>query len=280
MTELVPVTRSALRWYGGKWRLAPWIIGHFPPHVAYCEPYGGAASVLLRKPPSKIETWNDLNSRLVSFFRTLREREQDLVRAIELTPYAREEYELAHQQADDPLEDARRFYVLTHQGRAGAGSGRHRSGWRYERNDNRTGGPVADEFTAKQLPAVAARLKHVQIEHDDAPAVITRYDTPATLFYVDPPYVGSTRSHAWAHYVHELSDDDHRALAAQLHQVAGMVALSGYPSALYDELYADWHQVRCMATVESSANVPEVLWLSPAARNRIRQLSFEEGTAG
>ena len=129
-----PVTRPALRWFGGKWQLGPWIVQHLPPHDAYCEPYGGAASVLLRKPPAKLETWNDLHGRLVNFFTVLRARPDELVRALELTPYARAEYDAARASADDPLEDARRFYVLSCQCRGGAGGnmelGRAR-GWRY-----------------------------------------------------------------------------------------------------------------------------------------------------
>ena len=112
--------RPALRWFGGKWRLGPWIVQHLPPHAAYCEPYGGAASVLLRKPPARLETWNDLHGRLVSFFRVLRERPDELVRLLALTPYARQEYEQAREVAADPLEDARRFYILAAQGRVGA----------------------------------------------------------------------------------------------------------------------------------------------------------------
>jgi len=127
------VRRPALRWYGGKWRLAPWIIRHLLPHDGYVEPYGGAASVLLRKPPARLETFNDLHRRLVNFFMVVRERPQELVRAIELTPYARTEYKLAYQATPDPVEDARRFYVLACQGRGGAASGRARSGWRTQR---------------------------------------------------------------------------------------------------------------------------------------------------
>ena len=114
-----PSPRPALRWFGGKWRLAPWIISHFPPHAAYCEPYGGAASVLLRKPPARLETWNDLHGRLVSFFRVLREQPGELVRLLALTPYARAEYEQACELHPDPLEDARRFFILASQGRVG-----------------------------------------------------------------------------------------------------------------------------------------------------------------
>ena len=64
--------RPALRYYGGKWMLAPWIIQHLPDHKTYVEPFGGVASVLMRKAPSQVEIYNDLNSELVNFFKILR----------------------------------------------------------------------------------------------------------------------------------------------------------------------------------------------------------------
>jgi DNA adenine methylase len=259
----MPITRPALRWYGGKWRLAPWIIRHLPAHDAYCESYGGAASVLLRKPPARLETFNDLHGR-VNFFAVLRQRPDELARAIELTPYARAEFQLAYQVASDPLEDARRFYVLANQGRARAASGHSRSGWRKARNPAHS--KPAREFTAAHLGAIAQRLKQVQIEHDDALAVIGRYDSPATLHYVDPPYVRATRSSHWSgSYEHDLSEADHRALAELLHQVEGMVVLSGYPSELYQELYPDWQRIDRQALTEAATHRVESLWLNPTA---------------
>jgi len=268
MTGIVnpKVKRPALRWYGSKWRIAPWIIANLPRHQAYVEPYGGTASVLLRKPVAKIETVNDLDKRLVNFFTVLRDQSADLLRAIELTPYAKVEYEGSRDQHPDPLEDARRFYVLSWQGRTGSTGGRNLAGWRYERDpDNRTGGPVAREFAhAGHLRAIAIRLKGVQLEHDDALTVIGRYDTPQTLHYVDPPYVPSTRSDRVI-YAHETDEAGHVALAEVLHAVQGMVVLSGYPSPLYDHLYAGWEQTQRETITDSAKVVAEVLWFNPAA---------------
>ena len=102
------VTRPALRYYGGKFRLAPWIIGHFPVHECYVEPFGGAMSVLLRKAPARYEVYNDLDREVVNLFRVLRERPEEFIRAIELTPYSRAEQLLAFEPApEDELERAR-----------------------------------------------------------------------------------------------------------------------------------------------------------------------------
>ena len=275
-------SRPALRWYGGKWRIAPWIISHLPPHDAYCEPYGGAASILLRKPAAKVETWNDLHGRLVNFFRVLRAQPQDLIAAIDLTPYAREEYEAARAPSDDPLEDARRFYVLSMQGRIGGAGGRWSHGWKYQADASAQNRQDPDSFMATgHLPAVAARLKHVQIERDDALTVLGRYDRPGTLHYVDPPYVQAVRSDTEhrARYLHELTDSDHLALAEVLHDLAGMVVLSGYPSKLYQDLYGGWHQITRTASTDAGGVAVECLWFNPAARARAAQLTLLEGAS-
>lgn len=266
---MTPPARPALRWFGGKWRLAPWVIAHFPPHAAYCEPYGGAASVLLRKPPAKLETWNDLHGRLVNFFRVLRERPNELVAALALTPYARVEYEQARAVADDPLEDARRFFVLAFQGRVGAAGAAELGrvhGWRYIIDvAGRHGSPPSVEFASTgHLHAVAARLRHVQVECDDALAVLVRYDRPEVLHYIDPPYWDpSVDLHS--RYAHPMTQAQHVALAQVLHQLAGMVVLSGRPSPLYDELYGGWQRVDRPSLLDSGRLGAESLWLSPAA---------------
>jgi DNA adenine methylase len=237
--------------------------------------------VLLRKPPARLETFNDLHGRLVNFFTVLRARPDELAQVIELTPYARAEFQLAYQATDQPLEDARRLYVLANQGRGGGASGRTRTGWRTRRDPARNS--PAREFTAAHLRAVAQRLKHVQIERDDALAVIARYDTPATLHYVDPPYVlGSRSASSSGRYAHDLRDADHRALADLLHQVKGMVVLSGYPGELYQELYPDWQRIDRTALTEAATHRVESLWLNPAAQHRASSAQLrpaEEGVA-
>lgn len=258
------VSRPALRYHGGKWRLAPWVIKHFPAHDVYCEPYGGAASVLLRKPAAKVEVWNDLNEDVVNLFRVLRERPDELVRAIALTPYARAEWERCQEPCDDPVERARRLYVLSQQGLSGAGT-RESGGWRWSRNMN--GGLVAAWNNIGHLWDIVERLKDIMLECRDAVEVIHRYDGPETLFYVDPPYVRSERSslRKSATYEYEMWDEDHRALASVLREVEGMVVLSGYQCALYDELYGDWRKVGRMSRKNGGGGYGrERLYLSPA----------------
>jgi DNA adenine methylase len=277
------ITRPALRYYGGKWKLAPWIMKHFPPHACYCEPYGGAASVLLQKPPSELEVYNDAGRWVTTFFRVLRERPDELVHAIRLTPYSRAEFVEARVWTDDPLELARRVYVLAQQGRGGLMIQRA-TGWRFMRSGGTRSLNVCDDWrNIEYLHAIADRLLQVQLECDDALAVIVRYDTPDTLFYVDPPYLLETRSNHWDRmvYEHELSETDHVQLAVRLHAVQGMVIVSGYPSPLYDQLYAGWERIETVASVNASSGTEqrtECLWLSPrVAARRLPMAALWEG---
>lgn len=105
------VKNPALRYYGGKFRLGSWIARHLPDHVAYVEPFGGAAGVLLRKDPSELEVYNDIDGSVVNFFKVLRERPQELIRQLKRTPFARAEFDLSFKPSPDPLEEARRFFV-------------------------------------------------------------------------------------------------------------------------------------------------------------------------
>ena len=264
------ITRPALRYFGGKWRLAPWLISHFPPHDCYVEPFGGAASVLMLKPRAFAEVYNDLNDRAVNFFRVLRERPSDLVHVLNLTPYSRKEYRLAYEPSGDPLEDARRFAILSGQGNRGAGT-IDAGGWRWMKHVSRTATPAREWTKLDHLYQIAARLQGVQIESDDAKVVIARYDSPKTLYYVDPPYMPSTRCLRWGGdaYSCEMREEDHVRLAETLHSVQGMVILSGYPSALYDELYAGWIKRERSNTLRVRSNRGrgrrsiECIWVSP-----------------
>ena len=116
---------------------------------------------------------------------------------------------------------------------------------------------------------VAKRLKHILIECDDALQIIERYDTPDTLFYVDPPYVLSTRSTGGkrARYEYEMSDADHIVLAEKLHGLKGMVLLSGYDCPLYRNLYRDWDMKRKTMTTNGNGIATEAIWISPNAAN-------------
>lgn len=261
------IGRPAIRYFGGKWRLAPWIMSYFPEHICYCEPFGGGANVILQKEPSYIDVYNDLNGDVVSFFRVIRERKDELVEAIRWTPYARGEYELSFEPTTDPLEQARRLYVQAWMKRDGYRVNDKSSGWRVTKTDARgTKTPVDDWNNIEHLYEVANRLKQMTIENGPALTVINRYDAPTTLFYLDPPYVQSTRNRRWAltAYQYEMTDADHEELARALNRIEGMAIVSGYPSPLYEGLYAGWQMItkELSQNNQSEAKI-EALWLSP-----------------
>lgn len=276
MVDPLAPSRPALRYLGSKWRLAPWIISNLPPHDLYCEPFGGAAAVLLRKPRSLLEVYNDLDGAVVNFFRMLRERPQELIEQIRLTPYARAEYDLSAELTDDPLERARRFYARSYLSVAGPQTDGN-PGWRRQRVFSRgTGGeskmrPAPLSFAnIEHLWTIAERLRGVQIESAPALDIIEIFDTSATCFYIDPPYVHDTRGQwAVAGYRFEMSDDEHIELATVLHGCAGMVLLSGYRCALYDELYGDWQRVDKVARVNGPGSATESLYINLSAAERL-----------
>lgn len=282
------VERPVLRWHGGKWLLAPWIIDHFPVHQVYVEPFGGAGSVLMRKERSYAEVWNDLDGDVVTLFRVLRsDASADLVKALQLTPFSREEFDLAYQPVDDPIERARRLVVRSFMGFGSNGHNiKAKTGFRA--NSNRSGTSPAHDWAnyPESLLSVVARIRGVIIEHRDALDVARQHDSRDTLHYIDPPYLPSTRSlknpydikYRGGMYAHEMHEDDHEPLLKALRGLSGMVVLSGYPAPLYDEVLHDWLRVEREALADGARVRMEVLWINPTAAERLHseraQLGF------
>lgn len=276
--------RPIIRYHGGKWKHAREIIAHMPPHTMYVEPFGGAASVLLQKSPVKCEVYNDLDEELVNLFRVLRDPVQarKLARALELTPYARLEFVRAYEPTTDPVERARRAVIRSSMGQGSDAFHRgYKPGFRAKRAGDNS--PAHDFANYPQhLAAFVKRLRYVVIENMPALACIAAYDSSQTLFYLDPPYVHSTRTQArtGSGYRHEMTDADHEALAERLHAVAGMVVLSGYDSPLYRHLYPDWPVFRRQVMADKAVPRTECLWLSPRTVARLNRRSTLMEMAG
>lgn len=267
-------TRPVLRYHGGKWKLAPWLLQWFPPHHIYVEAFGGAASVLVRKPRSYGEIYNDRDSEVVNVFRVLRDpaKAAELERLIRLTPFAREEFKAAYTELEGDIERAHQMIVRAFMGFGSASMTRvHYTGFRS--NSNRAGTTPAQDWAnwPVQIQQFTDRLKGVVIENRPAALVLTQHDTPQTLHYVDPPYPTSTRSslknkngNVGHYYRHDMDDAGHIALAEVLHSLEGMVVLSGYPCEMYDTtLYGDWarHEIGHMA--DGAKPRTEVVWINP-----------------
>ncbi len=271
-------TRPVLRYHGGKWRLAPWVISHFPQHGIYTEAFGGGASVLLRKPRVTGEVYNDLDGEIVNLFRVLRNPSQarELERLLRLTPFAREEFDGAYLTDGDPIEQARRTLIKSYMG-FGADGITNTFGTGFRANATRSYGTPAGDWSSYPgaIAAITARLSGITIENRPAIEVLRQHDSPATLHYVDPPYPHVTRTRPTHHcYRFEMSDDDHRELGAVLRSLKGMIVLSGYPCDLCDqELYPDWTRFERKAHGDGATIRTEVAWLNSAAvEHQQRQL--------
>lgn len=259
----------AFGWYGGKFSHLDWLLPLLPRTKHYCEPFGGSAAVLLNREPSPIETYNDIDGEVVNFFRVLRDQTDDLIKAIALTPFSREEFEKAISEPTEGLSDlerARRFYIRARQVRTGLAQRASSGRWAHCRLTSRAGmaGAVSRWLgSIDALPEIAQRLLRVQIENDEAIKVIKRYDSEETLFYCDPPYPHESRGDNNA-YGYEMIDDEHRELARVLHSVKGKVALSSYHCDLMDELYSDWQYIEAPIKNCHSVKKPriEVLWIN------------------
>lgn len=258
-TTMSEIARPLLRYHGGKYLLAPWIIQNFPEHRVYVEPYGGAASVLLQKDRSYAEVYNDLCGEVVNLFRVVRESGRELVRALELTPFSRDDFNLSYEPSADSLEQARRTVARSFMG---FGSNAHNRKTGFRSNSNRSGTTPARDWRnyPRALPAIIERLQGVVIENRDAVDVMLAHDSPRTLHYVDPPYVFDTRGKG-EDYKYEMTDVQHRELGEVLNQLQGYVVVSGYPSPLYDEIFEGWKKVERRALADGAQERTEALWM-------------------
>jgi DNA adenine methylase len=265
-------TRPALRYHGGKWLLAPWVISHFPAHKVYTETFGGAASILIRKARSYAEIYNDLDGEVVGLFRVLRDQcaAEELSRLLRLTPFARDEFYQAYEAIEDPIERARRLIIRSFMGFGSDGfNSAIRTGFRAA--SNRSGTTPAHDWVnyCAALPRLIDRLSGIVIENRPAIEVMQQHDSDETLHYVDPPYLPETRSQKsrrgkikYHAYRHEMTPQEHGDLLTAIKALAGTVIISGYPSYLYDGHLGGWHREERRALADGARERTEVLWIN------------------
>lgn len=265
--------KAPVAWYGGKSYYADWLIEQFPPHRVYVEPFGGAANVLLRKPPSQVEIYNDIDDRIVNLFRVIRDPKQfmQLRMSLDLTPYARAEFaDLLHGVPKaSAVEQARRFFAMCRQARGGIGMSKlSRQAWATSKRTRREmAEPVSKYLSAIDgLADVADRLRTVLIESRPAIEMFAQYDGEDSFFYLDPPYVPETRhGKKAATYAHEMSIDDHASLLDAILELRGKAMLSGYANPLYDNKLKKWRrsELKTKAHMANSGQERvEVIWFN------------------
>ncbi len=251
--------KSILKYPGAKWRIADWIISYFPEHKVYCEPFFGSGAVFFLKEPAYNETINDIDGNIVNLFKMCRERPEDLAKAINLTPFSREEFISCHEMdVSDPIERARRTLVRYHQSFGTCNASKN--SWK---NTQTYGGPRCAtmwNYLPDTIIECCERLKNAQIESIDAIELIKRYNDKNTLIYCDPPYLQSLRKKNM--YAAEMNEERHIELLEVLRQSNSMVVLSGYDSELYNEVLRDWRTAERKTTAQMGLHRTEKLWMN------------------
>ena len=261
--------RTPLTYYGGKQQLAHRLVALMPKHRVYFEPFAGGAAVLFAKPRCERETLNDLDGQVVRFWRALRDRPDELARAIALTPYSRAEWEdcRADVDVDDDVEAARRFLVWIDQSFSREGTGWSPPSILFDRRGRWQAG-VWQNLPDKLVTA-ASRLAGVALEHGDAIELIPRYDQPDAVIYCDPPYAGTHRLEPGKGYRHDDAEDLWLKLVEVLRGLEhAAVILSGYPCPAAEGLGWESVSMKRKRSVQARAGgtlsyAPEMVWISP-----------------
>jgi DNA adenine methylase len=277
------ISAPVIRYHGAKFRLAPWVLQHFPPHTCYVESFGGAAGVLMQKSRSYAEVYNDLDGDVVNLFRVLQGKvsRAELIEQLVLTPYSRAEFELSWESTEDTVDRARRTIIRAQMGFGSAGATKGITGFRID--TKRAYGTAQSLWASypEQIAAIGKRLSGVLIENRPATEVIKAHDGLETLHYVDPPYMHETRyqgASSGRYYRHEMDDAEHRELLNVLLELEGMVVLSGYPSELYSDMLPDWTCYSTSARISAgrgTASRTECIWLNPACIDQVSQIGLD-----
>lgn len=263
------ITRPFLNYFGGKWNMGEWIISHFPHHGSYIEVFGGGLSVFMQKSPSKLEIINDKEDRIVNVYVQARDNNEALKNSINLTPYSRSEFRKCQNPSDDKLEDARRTICALAFG-VGHSLVDKTTGLRNSKKSNTSPAASFRKYT-ETFDQFHERLKNCIIENLDWREVLKKYDDDDALFYLDPPYVHSTRKHTRG-YTHEMTDTDHEDLIETIQSLKGRAILSGYKNSIYNKL--PWTSFSCKARTQNASSAIETLWLCPKTASDPRQMDL------
>lgn len=262
----IKIRHPLLRYFGGKFRLAPWIISNFPAHSIYVEPFGGAGSVLLRKDKIACEVYNDIDCSVFNLFKVLRDPRsaEKLIKIITLTPFHRNEYiNACYCSCADEVIRASQLLIRSFMSFSSLGVHQNNSGF----SGGTKKGKTTDATTWANIPvnlaAIVQRLQGVIIENVPALELLNKHDSLDTLFYCDPPYLHSTRTTTKG-YQHEMSFSDHEILLNKLIRLRGKVVISGYDNELYNDILSGWikRETQSRAASQRGATVrTECIWI-------------------
>ncbi len=259
--------KAIIKYPGSKWSIAQWIIGCFPEHHSYLEPFFGSGAVLFNKQRSHIETVNDMDGNIVNLFECIRDDPEKLARAIYMTPYAREVYDRAFQEVpEDKFERALNFYIQLNMGHGFRTTG-EKAGWKNDVQGRERSYASKDWCSLPdRIMQAAERLRGVQIENRPAAELIPRFNFENVLIYCDPPYMLNTRH--GKQYRCEMDEADHEELLELLLKHKGPVIISGYETELYNNMLAGWSRYETVAYSQVCSKKREIIWMNyePPAR--------------
>lgn len=267
--------KAIMKYPGSKWRIADWIISHFPEHHSYLEPFFGSGGVFFNKPRSDIETINDLDGDVVNLFKWVRDDPERLAHEIYFTPYSREVYESAFsEEPKNSLEKAVQFYTRLNMGYGFRTYG-NKVGWKVDVQGRERAYAAADWCKLpEKIMEATERLRGVQIEHCEALDLIRRYNSKNVLIYCDPPYVLSIRH--GKQYREEMTDGDHLELLKALRQHRGAAIISGYASPMYDSVLAGWYREEYENRARDGSRRMEVIWSNRPPEEKQMRLNLED----
>ncbi len=234
---------SPIRWKGSKRRVAATLVAALPAHACYVEVFGGGASVLFAKPPAAAEVYNDLNTELVTFFRVVRRHPRELMRELRMIVSAREEFaafRAARLVSLTDIERAVRFFLLNRWSFAGKGE-HHGTGLK-------PGGAFQWQSALRSIAAVHRRFRNVVVESLDYTTCLERYDAPGTVFFLDPPYLGTDG------YGRPFGVTEHTDLAARAKKLRGKALVTVNDTPVMRRLWAPLPMRRFTTTVNFSAH--------------------------
>ena len=254
--------RAPFQYFGGKGNMLARLLPLLPSHKVYVEPFCGAASLFFAKPPSPVEVLNDLNEDVVNVFRVLQNKEthEELRFRLMYTPYARSEFlraiEMLKRGDLTPVDRAWAFMVKQNMGFGGKGGAKGGDwGKKFTSDQGCAGTCNAWLMRLSMLDAWRWRLMTVQIDCRDALEVIRYWDSPDTLFYIDPPYVSATRKDQNV-YAYEMTNEHHKELVELLLGIKGKAVVSGYEHPLYSPFgQAGWKVHKFHTTCHAAGRV-------------------------
>lgn len=252
---------TVLRYPGSKWRIADQLVSNIPEHKSYLEPYFGSGAVLFNKPPSPIETINDLDDDVINLFQCIRDHSQQLAAMIAAIPYSRKVYDSQFSiVSKNPVDKACAFLIKCWQGYGFKTSG-IKTGWKRDKTGRERAYNLSNWYHLPEwIEEIAERLRNIQIEHKPALDLIREFDSPDSFFYLDPPYLLNTRSAK--QYQHEMTEEDHIQLLETIVHCSAQIMISGYDTPLYNDYLHTWDTLRIPNQTTSGVIREEIVWMN------------------